>query len=48
MKENGRELVEQVHREAIQRYQEEEKKGREAVEAMFRAALEHELERESR
>jgi hypothetical protein len=45
MNENGRELVEQIHREAIQRYHEEEQKGRELVEAMFREALEREREK---
>jgi hypothetical protein len=48
MNENERELVEQVHREAIKRYQEEDKRGREMVEAMFREALEHEREQKQR
>jgi hypothetical protein len=42
MNEDGRELVEQVHREAIERWREEEEKGRKLVEAAFREALERE------
>jgi hypothetical protein len=42
MNEDGRELVERVHREAIERWREEEAKGRKLVEAAFREALERE------
>jgi hypothetical protein len=41
MNETGRELVEKIHREALERYREQERKGREAFEAVFRAAFEH-------
>jgi hypothetical protein len=45
MSENGRELVEQMHREAVERYREQNQKGRELVEAAFREALERERQR---
>jgi hypothetical protein len=48
MNENGRDLVEQVHREAIQRYHEQKEKGRKLVEAMLREALEREREQKQR
>jgi hypothetical protein len=45
MSEDGRDLVEQAHREAVERYREQKQKGRELVEAMFRQAVERERER---
>jgi hypothetical protein len=48
MSENGRDLVERVHREAVERYHEEKRKAREQIEAMFREALEREREQQAR
>lgn len=48
MNENGRDLVEQVHREAVDRYQEQKQKGRELVEALFREAVLREQEEKQR
>jgi hypothetical protein len=48
MSENGRELVEQMHREAAERYREQKQKGRELVEAMFREALERDRAQKER
>jgi hypothetical protein len=44
MSANERELVEQLHRQAMEDYLREKQRGREMVEAMFRAALERERE----
>jgi hypothetical protein len=44
MNENGQELVEPIHRETVEHYEEQKQKGRELVEAMFREALEREQE----
>jgi hypothetical protein len=48
MNENGHELVEQMHREALERYQEQKRKGRDLVQAMFREALQREREQKQR
>jgi hypothetical protein len=40
MNEDGRELVERMHREAVERYLEQKQKERELVERVFREALE--------
>jgi len=48
MNENGRELVEQMHREAVEHYQEQKEKGRQLVEAMFREELERQREEKQR
>lgn len=48
MNENGHELVEQNHREAMEAYHEQKQKGRQLVEAMFREALEREREQKHR
>lgn len=45
MSEDGRELVEQLHREAVEQHRAQRDKGRELVEAMFREALERDRER---
>jgi hypothetical protein len=45
MSEKGRELVERMHREAMERDREEKRRGSELVETMFREAWERELER---
>jgi hypothetical protein len=42
MNDDGRELVEQVHREAIEAWRKEKEEGRKLVEAAFREALERE------
>ncbi len=47
MSEDGRDLVERIHREAVERYREEDRKGRELVEAMFREALERKRQQQA-
>jgi hypothetical protein len=44
MTKDERELVEQAHREAVERYRQQKEEGRKLVEAMFREALERERE----
>ena len=48
MAEKAREPVEQLHPQAVGRYQEQKQKERELVEAMFRQTLERERERKER
>jgi hypothetical protein len=48
MSENGRELVKQMHQEAVDRYQQQKQKERELVEAIFREAVEREREQKQR
>jgi hypothetical protein len=48
MSEDGRDLVVQLHREAVERYWQQKQKGRELVEAAFREALERQREQEAR
>jgi hypothetical protein len=46
MNEDGRDLVEKLHREAAQPHHEQKQKIRQLVEAMFRAALERERQQQ--
>jgi hypothetical protein len=46
MTEDGRELVEALHRQAVQRHQQQKQKERELIEAAFRAALERQRQQQ--